>query len=87
MTKCPNCGWKPEDDFEPTTADEFNKESGISEFTTFMNKTIKRVAERMKVKLGYGIPDKKEELVYSDPENLGSCITGEWRQNDNQKDN
>ena len=64
MTKCPNCGWKPEDDFEPTTADEFNKES---EFTAFMNKTIKKVAERMKVKLGYGIADKKEELVYSDP--------------------
>ena len=24
---------------------------------------------------------------YDDPENLGSCITGEWRQDDNKKDN
>jgi len=84
MNQCPNCGWKPEDDFEPTTADTFNK--GIN-FTTFMDKKIKQVAERMEKELGYGIPDNKEKLFYSDPENLGSCITGEWRQNDNQKDN
>ena len=52
-----------------------------------MDKKIKQVAERMEKELGYGIPDSKEKLFYSDPENLGSCITGEWRQNDDQKDN
>ena len=59
MNQCPNCGWKPEDVFEPTTADTFNK--GIN-FTTFMDKKIKQVAERMEKELGYGRPDRKEKL-------------------------
>ena len=56
MKTCPNCGCKPEDDFEPTTADEYNR--GIN-FTNFMDSVIKRSSDRMKKELGYGIPDNK----------------------------
>ena len=53
MKKCPNCGWSPEDDIEPTTADEFNP--------SFMDRIIKKSAERMKKELGYGIPEKRRK--------------------------
>ena len=55
MKKCPNCGWSPEDDIEPTTADEFNP--------SFMDRIIKKSAERMKREMGYGIPDKKKDVI------------------------
>ena len=58
MNICPRCGYKPEDDFEPTTADEFNKKAN---FTNFMDDVIKRSSERMKKELGYGIPEKKKQ--------------------------
>ena len=78
--KCPNCGWHPKDDIEPTTADEYNKRNA---WINFMDRKIKESAERMEKESGYGIPENK--LTTNDPENLGSVITGEWRQYDNQK--
>ena len=48
------------------------------------NDALKKAEIRQRLELGYGI---KEVKRYDDPENLGSCITGEWRQNDNKKDN
>ena len=83
MNNCPNCGWSPEDDTEPTTADEYNN----LPFDKFMDKALKRSSKRMKEEMGYGIPDKETEIIKHDLENLGSVITGEWRQDDNQKDN
>ena len=56
MSICTKCGCKTEDDFEPTTADEFNEKIA---FTKFMDGTIKRSSNRMKKELGYGIPDNK----------------------------
>ena len=53
--KCPNCGWSPEDDFEPTTADEYNNKS---QFTAMMDKVIKRVSDKHKDKYGYGIKEE-----------------------------
>lgn len=53
--KCPNCGWKPEDDFEPTTAD------GIGDFTSFMDSVIKRVSDKQKKEYGYGIQEKSNQ--------------------------
>ena len=55
MSRCPNCGWKESDDFEPTTADEFNKRS---QFTTMMDTVIKRVSDKHKEKYGYGVKEK-----------------------------
>ena len=83
MNNCPNCGWSPKDDTEPTTADEYNN----LPFDKFMDKALKRSSKRMKEEMGYGIPDKETEIIKHDLENLGSVITGEWRQDDNQKDN
>jgi hypothetical protein len=48
-----------------------------------MDSVIKRVSDKQRKELDYGVP----EVYEFDSENLGSCITGEWRQNDNQKDN
>ena len=57
MIICPRCGYRPQDDIEPTTADEFNKEIN---FTNFMDDVIKRSSNRMKKDFGYGIPEKKK---------------------------
>ena len=51
-----------------------------------MKKNIKYVKDVLS-KISRSKQEVKEKLFYSDPENLGSCITGEWRQNDDQKDN
>jgi len=77
MNKCPKCGFNPN---RSTTADDYE----TLPFEKFMDKTIKKSSEKMKKESGYGIPD---EIIQHDPENLGSVITGEWRQDDNQKDN
>ena len=82
MKKCPKCGYeieKParaamtENDWAYTKTNNNNK-----------NDALKKAEIRQRIELGYGI---KEVKRYDDPENLGSCITGEWRQNDNKKDN
>ena len=55
MSRCPNCGWKESDDFEPTTADEYNNKSS---FTIMMDRLIKRVSDKHKEKYGYGIKEE-----------------------------
>tara|TARA_R100000008_G_C3557225_1_gene153911 strand:+ start:284 stop:475 length:192 start_codon:yes stop_codon:yes gene_type:complete len=56
--KCPRCGYKPEDDFEATTADEYNRDLN---FTSFMDKVIKRVSDKQKKELDYGVPEKENK--------------------------
>ena len=51
-----------------------------------MDIVLKRSEKRMRKEMGYGIP----EVIKHDPENLGDCITGnwkEWREDDDQRDN
>ncbi len=48
-----------------------------------MESVLKRSEERMKKEMG----DRFPETIKQAPENLGSCITGEWRQFDDEKDN
>jgi len=73
MNKCPNCG------FEENDEETLRKEN----FDEFIKIVLKRSEIRMEKEMGYGIP----ETTQHDPENLGSVITGEWRQDDNQRDN
>ena len=73
MTKCSNCG------FEESNEEILRKE----DFNEFMKIVLKRSEIRMEKQMGYGIP----ETTQHEPENLGSVITGEWRKDDNQKDN
>ena len=47
--KCPRCGYNPQDDFEKMS------------FTEFMDLTIKRVSNKQKEELGYGIPEKNNQ--------------------------
>ena len=47
--KCPRCGYSPRDDFEKMT------------FTEFMDLTIKRVSDKQKEELKYGIPEKSSQ--------------------------
>ena len=72
MNKCPKCGYS-KDKNEP-----FNK---------MMDRVLRESAERMKKQMGYGIPEEPDDVAKHDHEDLGSTITGIWRQNDNQKDN
>ena len=85
MKKCPECGYEiikparakmsPVDWAYTKTSDEEK------------NDALKKAEIRQRVELGYGIPDTKQN---DDPENLGSCITGKWRNNDKrifQKEN
>ena len=66
---CPNCGWFP----------EFPEEDWEYAETSYENRmeAIKKSEIRMKNELGYGIPEQ-------DPD-LGSCITGKWRQDEHKK--
>ena len=54
-------------------------------FNKMMDRVLRESAERMRKESGYGVPDEKE--FKKNYEDLGSVITGEWRQDDNQKDN
>ena len=77
MKKCPKCGFEENDSI-------YNEESLRKQnFGKFMDIVLRRSEERMKKEMGYGIP----ETIKQDPENLGSCITGEWRQFDDEKVN
>ena len=69
MKKCPNCGGN-------VAMHPLKKES----FREMMDRVIKESSERMKLKYGYGVPDKNK-ITANDPEDLGSCITGEWKDN------
>ena len=79
MNKCPKCGFNPN---RSTTADDYE----TLPFEEFMDKTIKKSSERMKKESGYGVPEENQFKKHYEKD-LGSVITGEWRQDDNQKDN
>ena len=48
MKECPNCGYE---EHEPE----------LMTFDEFMNLTIKRVSDKQKKELGYGIPEKDNQ--------------------------
>ena len=48
--KCPNCGCNT----------QVSKDDEIPDFTSFMDKVIKRVSDKQKKELDYGIPDKEK---------------------------
>ncbi len=48
MNKCPNCGYEED-------------EPEIMNFEEFMDLTIKRVSNKQKEELGYGIPEKTNQ--------------------------
>ena len=54
MKKCPNCGK------EITVDDEYNDSYS---FQSFMDKKLRESAKRMKKEMGYGIPDKKKDVI------------------------
>jgi len=68
ITKCPKCGYKVEDDFEPTTADESNWAYSKTSDANYMD-ALRKSEIRMKEELSYGVPEA---------EDLGSTITGQW---------
>ena len=70
---CPNCGWFPEfpEEDEPTTADEFNWMYSPTSHENRME-ALKKSEARMREELGYGVPEEPD---------LGSCITGVWKEN------
>ena len=80
MNKCPKCGFEENESIY--NEDSLRKEN----FGKFIDIVLKRSEKRMRKEMGYGIP----EVIKHDPENLGDCITGnwkEWREDDDQRDN
>ena len=47
-------------------------------FHQMMDRVLKEVRIKQEKELGYGVPESEADL--------GSCITGEWRQYDDQKE-
>ena len=79
MKKCPKCGYETITEKVGSKAWAYTKTNDNNK-----NDALKKAEIRQRIEFGYGI---KEVKKYNDPENLGSCITGEWRQDDNKKDN
>ena len=79
MKKCPKCGYKTITERVGSKAWAYTKT-----FQNNKNDALKKAEIRQRIEFGYGI---KEVKKYNDPENLESCITEEWRQDDNKKDN
>ena len=68
---CPKCGWFSEFPEEDWEYTETSHENRME--------AIKKSEIRMENELGYGIPDNIDDI------DLGSCITGIWRQDEHKK--
>ena len=55
-------------------------------FTDMMDRVIKKVSDRQRKEIGFGVPDKNEFKKHYKKE-ISSVITREWRQDDKEKDN
>ena len=71
MKKCPKCGYEIEKPARATMTERdwaYTKTSNNNK-----NDALKKAEIRQRLELGYGVPESEPDL--------GSCITGNWKNN------